>query len=185
MSRPGLAYERPTRMAQALILCFSLAVVVMAGWLVMTVMFAHDAPTVAEEQPDVPPVATKAPPNIEDANAPPLSATARMPSQPGASPWPDTRSAEAVTRPSAPAAAGAAATTYATSAVAPSANDRAALDGAPIETGIDPREMVPLPLPRPRRTAAVPVPRPRPRADDQAVAQVPQERNFFDLLLGR
>ena len=34
MPKPGLAYEKPSRVSQVLVIGFSLAVIVMAGWLV-------------------------------------------------------------------------------------------------------------------------------------------------------
>ena len=66
MPRTGLAYERPSRVSQALILGFSLAVVVMAGWLVMMIMLPHDANTTAADPADVPAMATTPAPRIED-----------------------------------------------------------------------------------------------------------------------
>jgi DNA segregation ATPase FtsK/SpoIIIE, S-DNA-T family len=189
MPKPGLVYERPSPMARALIVCFSLGVVVMAGWLVMTVLFSHDATATAEDPGAIPPIATKAPPRIEDSPAynSPLAATALLPSQSPAPAWPDPPSADSGARPSASESGRAAAAAYATSSVAPDAvNERAPADAAnsAIDGGFDPRDMIPLPQPRPHRVA-IPVPRPRPRIDDTAVAQVPQERTLFDILMGR
>src|ERR1700674_1952696 len=64
MPRTGLAYERASRVSQALILCFSLAVVVMAGWLAMMIMLPHDANTMAADPADVPEMATIPAPRI-------------------------------------------------------------------------------------------------------------------------
>jgi hypothetical protein len=49
MPRTGLAYEKPSRVAQVLVIGFSLAVVVMAGWLVVAIMISHDANTMAAD----------------------------------------------------------------------------------------------------------------------------------------
>jgi hypothetical protein len=188
MPKPGLAYERSSPLARVLIVCLSLGVVVMAGWLVMTVLFSHDATATVEDPEPIPPIATKAPPRVEDspAYASPLAATSVLPSQPTAPAWPDPPSADAATA-SASAAGAATAGAYATSSVAPLAPDERAPGegaGSTLDAGFDPREMVPLPQPRPRRIA-VPVPRPRPRFEATAEAQVPQQRTLFDILMGR
>jgi hypothetical protein len=188
MPRTGLAYERPSRVSQALILCFSLAVVVMAGWLVMMIMLPNDANTLAADPADVPETATVPAPRIENsvtAYNPPLANPA--PSPPGAPPWPAAPSTNPFSTPpaAAPARPPDASTT---SSLAPSdANYRGASNNdrfVETEPGNDAAELVPLPPPRPRRTA-VPVPRPRPRIDDQADAPPPRERTFFDMLVGR
>ena len=191
MPRTGLAYERPSRVSQALILCFSLAVVVMAGWLVMMIRLPHDANTMAADPADVPAMATRPAPRIENtatAYTPLLADSAQL-RLPNASPWPDASSTNPYSTSSAtspsparPAAA------YTTSSLAPpEASYRGASNGdlnIQAEAGNDAPEFVPLPLPRPRRSA-VPVPRPRPRIDDQADAQPTRERTLFDVLVGR
>jgi hypothetical protein len=193
MPRTGLAYERPSRVSQALILCFSLAVVVMAGWLVMMIMLPHDTNTMAADPADpadVPAMATTPAPRIENsvtAYDPPPAKSAQLGLQPDAPPRPDAPSANpSSTRPAPfpvrPAGA------YATSSLAPpeASNRGASNDDRLIqaEAGNDTAELVPLPLPRPRRTAAVPVPRARPHLDGDD-APPPRERTFFDLLVGR
>ena len=40
MPRPGLTYERSSRVSRVLILCFSVAVLVMGGWLAVMIMAA-------------------------------------------------------------------------------------------------------------------------------------------------
>ncbi len=186
MPRRGLDHERASPQARAMVVCFSLALVVMAGWFVMTVLFARDAPPPAEDPGAIPPIATRAPPRVED-TAPAVSsqlATVGLPLQSSASPWPDGRPAASSGRvassgpsvPAAPVGAG-----YATSSVAPDAAARG--EERAVDTGFDPGEAIPLPQPRPRRIS-VPVPRPRPRVEDRAEAE-PQQRTLIDVLLGR
>jgi len=89
MPRPGLAYDRPSRASQALIVGFSLAVVVMAGWLVLMVMFSADTTTGTADTADLP----AAPPHVENlpASAQPSSARLLTP-LPEGSAWPDPQS---------------------------------------------------------------------------------------------
>jgi len=84
MPRPGLAYEKPSRASQALVIGFSLAVVVMAGWLVMLIMFSHDANTMAADPADLQATAARTPPRVEPAAPEPirLGAVTRPPPQP-------------------------------------------------------------------------------------------------------
>jgi hypothetical protein len=171
MPRPGLAYERPSRVSQVLILSFSIAVLVMGGWLAMMIMLPHDADTVAADSPDVPAMATRPAPRVENsvtAYDPPLANGPQWPDAPPANPYsPPSAASPSPARPSG---------AYATSSLASN-------DNLPSDAGNDALESVPLPPPRPRRTA-VPVPRPRPHIDDQAEVQ-PKERSLFDLLVGR
>jgi hypothetical protein len=190
MPRTGLAYERPSRVSQVLIVCFSLAVVVMAGWLVMMIMLPHDANTMAADPADVPEMVTAPAPRVENtvtAYAPPPANPG--PLQLGAPSWPAAPSTNPTSTSSAaspsPARPSGASTT--SSLASPEASYRGTSNDdrfIQTETGDDAAELIPLPLPRPRRTA-VPVPRPRPRIDDQADAPPPRERTFFDMLVGR
>ena len=83
MPRPGLAYEKPSRASQALVIGFSLAVVVMAGWLVMMIMFSHDANTMAADPADLLATAARTLPRVEPAAPEPirLGAVTRPPPQ--------------------------------------------------------------------------------------------------------
>ena len=188
MPRTGLAYERASRVSQALILCFSLAVVVMAGWLVMMIMLPHDANTMAVDPADVPETVTGPAPRIVNtvtAYPPPLANLAQSP--PGAPLWPAALSTNPFSTPPAAAPARPADASTTSSLAPPETSYRGASNDdrfVETEAGNDAAELVPLPLPRPRRTA-VPVPRPRPRIDDQADAPPPRERTFFDMLVGR
>jgi hypothetical protein len=177
MPRPGLAYEKASRVSRALIACFGLAVVVMAGWLGAMILFPSDAPTQAAIDPsDVPAMATKPAPRVEN------TATAYDAPLANGPQWPEAPSTNPYSPPPPPVAQPAPANGrpagYATSALAPYDNV------VPAEAGNDSTESVPLPPPRPKRVAAVPVPRPRPHIDEPVEAP-PKERSFFDILVGR
>ena len=189
MPRTGLAYERPSRVSQALIVCFSLAVVIMAGWLVMMIMLPHDANTMAADPADVPETVTGPAPRVENtvtAYSPALANPG--PLQLGAPSWPAAPSTNPTSTSSAASPSPARPADASTTSLAPSdANYRGVSSNdrfVETEAGDVAAELIPLPLPRPRRTA-VPVPRPRPRIDDQADAPPPRERTFFDMLVGR
>jgi hypothetical protein len=175
MPIPGLAYERTSRVSQVLILCFSAAVLVMGGWLAMMIMVPNNADIVAADTSDVPAMATKPAPRVENGVTydPPLDGPqfADAPSTNPYSPPPGATPAASAPAPARPAAA------YATSPLA-------SYDSLPGDAANEVTQSVPLPPPRPRRTAAVPVPRPRPHIDEPAEAP-PKERNLFDILVGR
>ena len=182
MPRPGLAYERSSRMSQVLILCFSVAVLVMAGWLAMMIMVPNNAEPVAADPSDVPAMATKPALRVENtatAYDPPLANAPQFPQAPSTNPY----SPPSATSPTASSPAAAAAVparppgAYATSSLA-------SYDNVPGDAVNEVTESIPLPPPRPRR-AVVPVPRPRPHIDEQVEAPPPRERNFFDILVGR
>ncbi len=214
MPRPGLAYEKPSRASQALVIGFSLAVVVMAGWLAMMIMFSHDANTMAADPADLRATAariacrgskpaaepeptrlgavTRPPPQAPTPSAPPTSwpftpySTGATPSLPAAPAAPQA----AVPQAAAPAPASpAAGPTYTPSSV-PAAmadiNDRVSIEDTlpQTETPDTAPEVIPLPPPKPRRMASIPVPRPRPHLDSDD-AQPSQERTFFDFLVDR
>jgi hypothetical protein len=213
MPRPGLAYEKPSRVSQVLVIGFSLAVVVMAGWLVMMIMLSYDANTMAADPADrqvtaalsrPPGTAAPEPIRISAVTQPPPQST--LPSGPP-TPWPFTpySAGAAPPQPSAPAvpmrqaatpradapaeaAAQAPAPVYNTSSVPAGAseiNDRVPLeDTLPQAETPDVTEVIPLPPPKPRRVAAIPVPRPRPHLEADD-AQPSQERSFFDFLVNR
>jgi hypothetical protein len=205
MPRIGLAYERPSRVSQVLVIGFSIAVVAMAGWLVTVLLVSGDANTSAADQTELrvaaaalPPVSTRVAPEPIRLGAPAAaSATpdaAQMPSPAQPPSWPTTPFA--VTRPpgvgqAIPPQSGG--PTYTASALAPGetgarVNDRTggrAGDGAelPIDAAgeaPDVAEVIPLPPPKPKRVASIPMPRPRPHLESD---DVPQERSFFDFLV--
>jgi hypothetical protein len=212
MPRTGLAYERPSRVSQVLVIGFSVAVVAMAGWLVTMLMVSGDGNTMAADRSDqqvaaapqaalvAPRTQLAAPEPIRlgslavatPAAPPPMSA-----SGPQTTPWPSApfavrRPPEAAPIP-APQVAAAAAPTYTTSSVPTvgpdsiergmTGDDRVPLTEATAETPEASQEVIPLPPPKPRRVASVPVPRPRPHLDSDDAQ--PQERSFFDFLVNR
>jgi hypothetical protein len=187
MSKTGLAYERPSRVSLALIVCFSCGLIVMAGWLAMTILFSSNANTAAGPTDGM---MASLPPHVENATPPyvppvtvevPLSAA----SQPGIAP------PQASAYGGGPPDTGPTATirAYTTSALA----SGTALHGPgdlvlqiEPQPASEPTEIVPLPSPRPpRRVAAVPVPRPRPQIDDAEPPPPPQERSLLDIFINR
>jgi hypothetical protein len=204
MSRGSLAYERMSRTSQALIVSFSLALVLMIGWFALLIMFSPDASTMtADPVAALPPAG---PPQVENPpyNTFPLARSVE-PSQSNSSPPWGNGIASIPTLPSAPvgapftvrapppaapaeAPAAAPPASYGTSSVGAAAIDYRSAptdypnspDGAAAD--ISP---VPLPAPRPRNLGLTPVPRPRPHIDEQADAQPPQEKSLFDLMIER
>jgi hypothetical protein len=199
MPRAGLEYERPSRLSKALIAGFSLGVVAMTGWLVLMIMFSHDASTRTADGPLPPPPSPASPPGLPRVENPTpgkpflITPASTMPSQP-ASPWDAMANVAALpsepvrgsytpSLPSAPAEA--APSAYAAPSPAPpqidyrSAPSNFALPETEPETAA-----IPLPQPRPRRVATIPVPRPRPHLDEDD-AQPPAEKSLFDLLIQR
>ena len=181
MPRGGLAYERTSRMSQVLILCFGVAVLAMGAWLAMMIMFPNHADTVAADTSDVPAMATKPAPRVENtatAYDPPLTNAPQFLGAPQTNAYSPTSAGSSAASPPAPAAAGPAGN-YATSALASYGN-------LPSDAVNEVPESIPLPPPRPlRRMAVVPVPRPRPHIDEPAEVPPPRERSFFDVFLGR
>jgi hypothetical protein len=189
MPRTDLAYERPSLVSLALIVGFSLAVVVVAGWLVMMIMFSNGANTkaadpaapAADRAADAADVAalagTSAPRagNALPSNAPPGAGppSAGMPPAP----------ADGALKPDAPQAR-----PLASASAAPGPETTYRGPGDLLNFPPDAEnaaEAVPLPPPRPRRTAAVPVPRPRPPIDGEQAPPAPQQRSLFDIFVGR
>jgi hypothetical protein len=194
MPKTGLAYERPSRASLALIVCFSLGLIIIAGWLVMMIMLSSDANTAGGPTDEM---VASLPPRIENATpsyVPPLTvaapqSTATPSDAPGGTPWPTTTLPLASAAASAPANTGPAPTgAYTTSALAvPDTAFRG--PGDLLQLAPDPAdeatEIVPLPLPRPRRMASVPVPRPRPQIDDAEPEPPLQKRSLLDIFINR
>jgi len=201
MPRSDLAYEKPSRVARGLVIGFSVAVVVMAGWLAATVMFSPDANTMATDDEDVETAST--PPYVENVTPEPTrpSTTERFgspfPEPPprayapyAAAPPAPPRSALPLASPVEPPPAGLLGSTFTTSPV-PDEIYRGILADEPprrteaaIEATDAAPEVVPLPPPKPARTAAIPVPRPRPHLDAEDAPPDP-DRSFFDFLVNR
>jgi hypothetical protein len=185
MPRTARAYEKASPISQGLVVCFSIAVVVMAGWLA-TVIMSHDgANTVAaDEEADIQPTSTRS----YVANVSPeqtqLGVTARSNSTDLESlPWIHTP--DSAMQPAAPAPprsalplapfakfpeGGTPRPAYATSPVAtgvPDASYRGTIAddlSRQLEVAIDADtapDVISLPLPKPRPSASIPVPRPR------------------------
>ncbi len=215
MARTSLKYEQPSRASQLLVLGFSVAVAFMAGWLVLTILLGNSGSTmVATADDEVPAMATKQPPRVENsrvATSSPivaprqlLSPQADPGSRPGAAiatvppaaakaapgaPAPSTPTALA-SLPGAPAVGAPATVPAAQSPVAsPSINDRIAVGDIYAQVtnkiGDEPADAPEtIPLP-PHRPRASLVPFPRPRPQLEQQAQAQAEpRSFFDFLTG-
>ena len=201
MRTARLSYEKPSRISQGLVVCFSVAVVVMAGWLAITIMFSRDA-NIATAADDTNIETTSASPYVDNA-LPELekpSVTARL-NAAYFEPLPRDYTPGAVTPPRSalPLASFSEIpplarrdSRYSTSIVpaAPGANYRSipADEPLPLQTefaieAIDAiPDFVPLPVPKPRRIS-IPVPRPRPHLDGED--QPGPDLSFFDLLINR
>jgi hypothetical protein len=194
-----------------LVLAFSIAVAFMAGWLVLTIVLGNGGSTmVATADNEVPAMATKQPPRVENprTTASPPIVSPRQLLSPQADPgWAGATGTARSSAPAADAAPGApsgaalaslpdqslALTPPATVPAAPSTgtptvNDRLAVGdiyaqvtNKLAEDAADPPDIVPLPPHRPR-TASVPFPRPRPQVAEQTQAQA-EPRSFLDIFL--
>jgi len=201
MPRTGLAYEKPSRASQGLVVAFSIAVVIMGGWLAMTILFAPDITTVTANDSDI--ETASAPPYVENVSPVPTRLSATAPSNStypepwaytpyGAAPPAPPRSALPLASPAEPPAVGTPGAPYTTSSISvtvPDSSYRGLLADEPprqTEAAIEATDTAPdvVPLPRPRRTASIPVPRPRPHLDAED-AQSSAEQSFFDLLVNR
>jgi hypothetical protein len=205
MPRTALAYEKPSRISQGLIVCFSIAVVVMAGWLFTVVMFFDGANTMAADEADIQPTSTRSyVTNVSPVPAK-LGETTRSNSaglEP--SPWVHTDSTTPPALPAPPRSAlplapfaalpagGAPRPAYTTSPVAtevPDASYRGIMAddlSRQVEAAIDAEtapDVIPLPLPKPRPSASIPVPRPRPRLDAEDTPS--PDQSFFEYLVNR
>jgi hypothetical protein len=204
MQVTGCAYEKPSRISQALVICFSLAVVVMATWFVATIMFSNYGTSAALDDAEIVPTMPTHVENVlpepdkssvtERLNSvyfEPLSRdyayTTAAPPRSALPLAPAAESSPAATRdPGYPAVSGATAV--------PDADYRGIpTDGPPlraealIETP-DATNVMPLPPPKRSRAASIPMPRPRPRleADDVQPAQTAapeQAQSLFDFLM--
>jgi hypothetical protein len=113
MAKTSLKYEQPSRASQVLVLGFSVAVAFMAGWLVLTIMLGSSDSMVATADDEVPAMATKQPPRVENpriAVSPPIVAPRQLLSPqadpggwPGAAPAPTPAAAAKITAPAPPA----------------------------------------------------------------------------------
>jgi hypothetical protein len=208
MPRTAPVYEKPSRISQGLVVCFSIAVVVMAGWLVTVVMFFDGANTMAADKADIQPISTR--PYVMNVSPEPAKLGETAPSNSAdlePSPWVHTP--DSATPPAAPApprsdlplapfaefpAGGAPRPAYAMSSVAtgvPDASYRGTMAddlSRQVEAAIDAdtaADVVPLPLPKPRpSSASIPVPRPRPRLDAEDTQPSP-DQSFFEFLVNR
>jgi hypothetical protein len=173
MPKQGLAHERSSHLSRALIICFSVAIVIMGGWLAMMIM-VPSAPTSADpnESAEVGTVTGSVPRVENTATSYEAPLAAQMRSSVDAPPWPDSSPSNPFSTPSGGA----------TLALSPNeAGYGLGADAAQTEPGADLAEVVPLPTPRPRRVA-VPVPRPRPRIEEAEVEAKPH--TLLDLLVG-
>jgi hypothetical protein len=115
MAKTSLKYEQPSRASQVLVLGFSVAVAFMAGWLVLTIMLGSSDSMVATADDEVPAMATKQPPRVENpriAVSPPIVAPRQLLSPqadpggwPGAAPAAAPAAAPKITAPVPPAPA--------------------------------------------------------------------------------
>ena len=65
MPKTGVAYEKTSKGSWALIVCFSAAVVIMAGWLILMIMLSHDADTKTFSAAALPARAIEPAPRVE------------------------------------------------------------------------------------------------------------------------
>jgi hypothetical protein len=211
MQSTSLTYEKPSWISQGLVICFSIAVVLMAGWLALTIMVSRLGTSSVVDDTDIvtsPPVYVQ---NVSpEADQPsvmtrqntayfePLSrdysfATA-APLQSALPLAPLTEAPPVATRDR----------TYPMLSILapmPDANYRGIPAEeplpaeAPVETNGAAVDLVPLPPPPPPTlsrvrgrvgggTASIPVPRPRPRLEADDVQPAPEQpQSLFDLLL--
>jgi hypothetical protein len=199
MQITGCAYEKPSRISQALVVCFSLAVVLMAGWFTATIMFSNYGTTSAVDDTEIESTVPADAENVSPESDKP-SVTERLNSAyfelrsrdyayaaaaPPRSALPlasVTDSPPAATRdPGYPALSGATAV--------PDANYRGIPANEPLRTealieATDATNFVPLPPPKRSRTASIPMPRPRPRLEAEEVQPAPEQaQSLFDRLM--
>jgi hypothetical protein len=205
MPRRSPTYEKPSRIAQGLVVGFSIAVVAMACWLAITILLSDGASTVTAIEPDIDTAGT--PPYVEIASPRPAklsameSADSVFPDPPSRTyaPYsapspPSPRSALSLASPADSPSSPAPSAKYVNSSVAaevPETNYRGVLGEesrrlaeALFEAAETSTDVVPLPLPNPRRFASTPVPRPRPRFDADDTRSSSDE-SFFEMLINR
>jgi hypothetical protein len=210
MPRTALAYERPSRVSQGLVACLSIAVVVMAGWLAILVMFFDGVRTMAADDADIqqPPttrayVTSVSPEPIRlgepaRANAADLEPSWVSPPEPAMPPVapPPSRAALSLAPFAESPPDGARPPTYSTPSVTTSSDVTEMLDTSRrgtiadafarlVEATVDDADTLPevIPLPRPR-PISVPVPRPRPQLDAEDAKPAP-DQSLFDFLVSR
>lgn len=206
MPRTALAYEKPSRISQGLVVCLSIAVVVMAGWLIAVVMFFDGANTMAADEEGIQPISTRSYVTTVSPEPTKRGDTARSNSTVLESlPWVHTP--DSATPPAAPVpprsalslapfaefpADGAPRPAYTTPSVAAEVPDQGyrgtmADDlSRQLEAAIDAdtaADLIPLPLPKPRPSASIPIPRPRPRLDAEDTSS--PDQSFFEYLVNR
>jgi hypothetical protein len=71
MGRTGRAYEKPSRISQGLVVGLSVAVVLMSGWLAITIMFSHFETAAIVDDTDMTSAMTSAPVSVENASSKP------------------------------------------------------------------------------------------------------------------
>jgi len=212
MQTIGRAYEKPSRISQGLVVCFSIAVVLMAGWLAITIMLSRYATTSAVGDTDM----TGAPVYVENVSPEPGEprVAARVNSayfEPlprnyaSTTPTPP-RSALPLASFAEPPPAATRDPGYAPSPIAPAVpgvNYRSIPAKEPLQAGpsIAVTDAIadlmrlrlrlpppPPPYPPPHagesRVASIPVPRPRPRFEGEDVQPGP-DQSSFDLLIDR
>jgi hypothetical protein len=206
MPRTAPAYEKPSRISQGLVVCFSIAVIVMAGWLITVVMFFDGANTMTADEADIQPISTRSyVTNVPEPTK--LGETARSNSTDLESlPWvhtPDSATPPAALAPPRSAlplapfaefpADGAPRPAHTMSSAAtgiPDASYRGTMAddlSRQVEAAIDAdtaADVIPLPLPKPRPSASIPIPRPRPRLDAEDTQPSP-DQPFFEFLVNR
>jgi hypothetical protein len=211
MQSTSLTYEKPSWISQGLVICFSIAVVLMAGWLVITIKVASLGTTSVVDDTEI---VTSPPVYVENVSPEPdqPGVTARqntayfepLPRDDAFATVAPPRSAlplASLTEPSPAAIRDPGYPLLSISTPMPDANYRGIpaeeplQAGAPAETDGAAVDLVPLPppppptLPRMRgrvgwRTASIPVPRPRPRLEAEDVQANPEQpQSLFDLLL--
>jgi hypothetical protein len=192
----GHTYEKPSRISQALVVCFSIAVVLMAGWFAITIMFSHYGTTSAVDDTEI---VTTSPASVEDVSAEPdeSNVTARLNAAYFEPLSRDAYAAAAPPRSALPLAPVAGPFSAATrdpgypalsiAPVMPDANYRTIPADEPLPAGAlteAAADVVPLPPPKRSHTAFIPIPRPRPRIEAEDVQPAPeQSQSLFDLLM--
>ncbi len=210
MQRTGRAYEKPSRISQGLVVGLSIAVVVMAGWLAITIMLSHYTTTSAVGDTDM----TGAPVYAENVspgpNEPRMAAPANSayfePLPRGYASTTPPRSALPLTSFAEPSPAATRDSRYAPLSIAtavPDVDYRSIPAKEPLRAGPSieatdaitdllrlPPPLAPPPYPPPHTAegrvgaASIPVPRPRPRLEGEDVQASP-DLSSFDLLIDR
>lgn len=210
MQITGGAYEKPSLISQALVVCFSIAVIVMAGWLVKTIMFTEYGTTAVVDDTEI---ETVGPATLENVSPDPdrSSVTARLNSayfEPSSRDYSYATAAPprpalplaSVTEPPPAASRDAGYPALSVTTPAPDVNYRGIQadgplpDGAPVAPSDAIVGFVPLPTPPPALprargkvvwgVASIPMPRPRPRLEAEAVQPEPEQaQSLFNLLM--